>query len=61
VQAVRKAVEQERVRHIVSPRASISGAKLLAAGMERAMVEEAVIWKGLPTDARMRVQARMGV
>jgi hypothetical protein len=32
VQKVRKAVEREKVRAIVSPRASISGAKLLAAG-----------------------------
>jgi cobaltochelatase CobS len=32
VQKVRKAVEREKVRAIVSPRASISGAKLLAVG-----------------------------
>lgn len=60
VQAVRAAVTAEKVRHIVSPRASITGARLLAAGMDRAKVEEACIWKGLDTGNRARVAARMG-
>jgi MoxR-like ATPase len=60
VQKVRHAIEAEKVRHIVSPRASIGGAKLLAAGMERAKVEEAVIWKGLDIPSRTRVMARIG-
>lgn len=61
VQKVRKAVEAEKVRHIVSPRASIIGAKLLAAGMDRAKVEDARIWKGLDKAQRDRIIARMGV
>lgn len=60
VQRVRKAVEAEKVRHVVSPRASISGAKLLAAGMERGKVAEATVWKGLDAGQRARVSARMG-
>lgn len=60
VQRVRRAIEAEKVRHVVSPRASISGAKLLAAGMERSKVEEACIWKGLDATNRARVTARMG-
>lgn len=59
VQRVRKAVELEKVRHIVSPRASIRGARMLAAGMERKVVENACIWKGLPADQRQRVETRM--
>jgi MoxR-like ATPase len=59
VQRVRYAVEREKVRHIVSPRASIAGAKLLAAGMERAKVEEACVWKGMDAQTRTRVTARM--
>lgn len=59
-QKVRKAIELEKVRHIVSPRASIAGAKLLAAGLERDKVEEAVIWKGLDGAQRSRVVHRMG-
>lgn len=60
VQAVRAAIEAEKVRHIVSPRASIMGARLLAAGMERSKVEEAVVWKGLDHSNRSRVVSRMG-
>lgn len=58
-QKVRKAIELEKVRHIVSPRASIAGGKLLAAGMERAKVENSVVWKGLDTAQRERVINRM--
>ena len=61
VQKVRKAIDIEKVRHIVSPRASIRGAAMLAQGIDRKAVEEARIWKGLPTDARQRVEYRMGV
>lgn len=60
VQKIRKAVETEKVRHIVSPRASITGARLLAAGMAQAKVEEACVWKGLDEQNRVRVMARMG-
>lgn len=60
VQRVRKAIEREKVRHIVSPRASIIGSKLLASGMERGMVEESCIWKGLADSDRIRVRAAMG-
>lgn len=59
VQSVRRAIDLEKVRHIVSPRASIQGAKMLASGMERKVVEDACIWKGLPTDQRQRVEFRM--
>lgn len=59
VQGVRAACEAAKVRHVVSPRASIAGAKLLAAGMDRAKVEEATIWKGLDEANRTRVAANM--
>lgn len=59
VQKVRRAVETEKVRHIVSPRASIMGARMLAAGMEWKEVEAATIWKGLPAETRQRVEYRM--
>lgn len=60
VQKVRRAIDEEKVRHIVSPRASIYGARLLAAGMNRDKVEEAVIWKGLDEGNRVRVRSRLG-
>jgi hypothetical protein len=61
VQSIRAAVDAEKVRHIVSPRASITGARLLAAGLEQTVVEEAVIWKGLDASNRQRVEQRVRV
>lgn len=58
-QKVRKAIEAEKVRHIVSPRASIIGGRYLAAGMARAKVEEVCVWKGLDEAQRVRVRGRM--
>lgn len=59
VQAVRSAVMEEKVRHIVSPRASIIGSRMIAAGMAQLEVEEACIWKGLDETNRTRVEARL--
>lgn len=59
VQRVRAAIDEEKVRHIVSPRASINGAKMLAAGMERSVVEAACVWKGLDDQAKRRVLAKV--
>lgn len=47
VQEVRKTIADLKIRHVVSPRASIFGSKLLAKGIERKEVEKSVIWKGL--------------
>jgi cobaltochelatase CobS len=58
-QKVRAACEGEKVRHIVSPRASIEGSIMLAAGEPRADVEEAYVWKGLDEPTRNRVKAAM--
>lgn len=55
VQSIRAAVEREKVRHIVSPRASIMGARMLAQGMGRSEVEDAVVWKGLDAPSRQRI------
>lgn len=59
VQAVRKAVETEKVRAIVSPRASIMGARLLAAGFDRPQVANATVWKGMDEAQRNRVEAAL--
>jgi len=47
VQDVRKVVEELKIRHVVSPRASIFGVKLLAAGLDLRTVVKLLIWKGL--------------
>lgn len=46
VQKIRAAIVRLKVRHIVSMRASIKGAKGLAAGATWEQAEQAVIWKG---------------
>jgi hypothetical protein len=56
VRAVRAAVEKQQVRAVVSPRATQAGVALLAAGVGRFWVEEMVLWRGMPADARARVE-----
>jgi cobaltochelatase CobS len=58
VQRIRHAVFAEKARMVVSPRASIFGAKLLAAGMPQARVERLCIWKGTDAEQRRRIEAR---
>lgn len=55
VQRIRRELAKQQVRHIVSPRASIQGAKLLAAGFSIDNVLEATVWKGLDQDTKARV------
>lgn len=55
VQKIRKAVNDLNVLHVVSPRATINGSKLLAAGWSWSDTEEAVIWKGLDADTKAKV------
>lgn len=57
VQRVRRIVFDNGIRHIVSPRASINGAKLLRAGIEREQVEESVLWRDMSTNDRAQVKA----
>jgi MoxR-like ATPase len=59
VQSVRRSVAALKIRHVVSPRASIQGAKLLASGMSRSEVEEVIIWKGLDQPTRAKVLANI--
>lgn len=56
VQAVRAMVAKLSLRHVVSPRASIYGAKLLAAGMAQKTVETLLLWKGLKTEDVSRLE-----
>lgn len=60
VQAIRAGVEAQKVRHVVSPRASIAGAKLLAGGMALSKVIESTIWKGLDAASKARVLTDTG-
>ena len=44
-----------KIRHVVSPRASVYGAKLLANGIERAIIEQTILWKGLDDTSKNKV------
>jgi MoxR-like ATPase len=57
VQRIRKAVEKLDLRMVVSPRATIYGAKLIALGVGRTHLEEMLIWKGCDQATRDKVNA----
>lgn len=57
VQAVRKAVRAHKLRHVISPRASIKGGKLLSAGLSREEVEQSLIWKSMTEADIVKVKA----
>ena len=57
IQRIRKEIQKQQIRHIVSPRASIMGAKLLAAGFSTDEALEATVWKGLDKDTKARIAA----
>jgi hypothetical protein len=58
VRKLRSAVGELKIRHVVSPRATVNGSRLLAAGFTWAEAEDAVIWKGLDADTRAKVIAK---
>jgi hypothetical protein len=59
VQSARHACDTLKLRHVVSPRASIAGAKMLSRGMKRETVERMTVWKGLDAATVRKVQEAM--
>ena len=59
VQSARAAVEKINLRHVVSPRATLYGQTLLAAGLTRDDVEAMTVWRGLSPADIARVKAAM--
>ena len=57
VQQYRKRAFDLKMRVVISPRASIFGAKLLASGMKEKLVEEMVVWKGVSAEIRSKITA----
>lgn len=55
VQKIRQYIEVQKIRHVVSPRASINGAKLLANGISREIVEQTILWKGLDEATKKKI------
>ena len=62
VQAVRHAVAHHKMRYVVSPRASVKGAKLLAAGMDKRKVASVTIWnKGFSETDKQKIMDEIGI
>lgn len=59
VQAIRKAAEMVKARVVISPRATLMGSKLLAAGWTKEVVEERTVWKGMDADLKKRIMDHM--
>jgi cobaltochelatase CobS len=55
VQKIRRVIVANKIRHVVSPRASIFGAILLANEVERNVVENTVLWKGLDEATKNKI------
>ncbi len=60
VQKLRKAAFKEKARIVISPRATLYGAKLLAAGFDPKLVEERTIWKGTDPELMNRILKEAG-
>ena len=55
VQELRAAAAKEKARVVISPRATINGAKLLAMGWPQSDVEDGLIWKGMDPELKGRI------
>jgi MoxR-like ATPase len=55
IQQYRKRASELKMRVVISPRASIFGAKLLANGMKEKLVEDLVLWKGISREIRTKI------
>ena len=53
----RKRAFDLKMRVVISPRASIYGAKLLASGMKEKLVEDLVVWKGVSAEIKTKIIA----
>lgn len=61
VQAYRRAAFDLKERVVISPRASIKGATLLAAGFKLAEVEELTVWKGLERAVIQKIKSAANI
>lgn len=59
VQKVRAVAATLRIRHVISPRASINGAKALRNGADKATVETVCLWKGITADDKAKIEANL--
>lgn len=55
VRNVRKRVDELKLRHVVSPRASIQGAQCMASGCDKALVRDTILYRGWSAEDRSKV------
>jgi len=58
VRAVRVRVAELALRYLISPRASIHGAKLMAAGADRSLAEDTILYRGWNAEDRAKVEVK---
>lgn len=61
VQSARSAVKERALKHLVTPRATYDGCKLLEGGLTWEETESAVLWKGLDADTVSALKEAMDV
>lgn len=59
VQKIRRIINDKNIRHIVSPRASIKGAKFLAGGLAESKIMDMLIWKGMNSSTKESIVAEL--
>jgi len=56
---IRKAVSELQLNRLITPRASIKGARSLKAGQSRRDVEDMHVWKGMPIEEIRKIKAHI--
>jgi cobaltochelatase CobS len=59
VQTVRKAVDKLGIKHLVTPRSTYRGVRMLAAGLDRDTVERATVYAGLDNETVTRIKGAL--
>lgn len=59
VQAARAAASDLKIRHVISPRATMGGAVMRRGGIPFDMVADSALWKGLDREQRERITAKI--
>lgn len=61
IQQIRKICREKNIRHIVSPRASISGSNMLSMGIPKDKCMEMLVWKGLDKASAKSIKSEMSL
>ncbi len=59
VQSARRAINEHKIRHVLSPRNSVYAAKLAAAGLSESRIYDLAIWQGLDADSVRKLKGSL--